>query len=218
MPVIEPSRVGSQVPFSNDCGLITGFLQQFGEGHLAPIEPHPWMIGIETVFMTVFAGEDSGPAWPADRIRDQTSIKAHPFFCQPVDIGCLNQFGSIRTDGLVSVVVGHDEKNVWRTGGRLQDHAQGHRRTCPKKEGGELDSSFHSSFLEIVCFVFPFLPKAMPGRKSFVSLCCHCIQRTPSFFRMSSRKIGFFLCEDSFVTPSICPVFFRKNSESSFCA
>ena len=61
--------------------------------------------------MAVLAGENHGPAGPADRVRHDAPIEAHAFTGQTIDLWRFDQAAGIvvGTDGLESVVVAENK-------------------------------------------------------------------------------------------------------------
>ena len=62
--------------------------------------------------MGIFTRKNYGPTGAADRIRDQTAIKTHPFLCQAIDVRCVIDARTVGTDGLICMVIGKDEHYV----------------------------------------------------------------------------------------------------------
>ena len=98
------------MPFADDGGVVTGLLQQFGQGRLGAVEgvpviPHP-------IEVAVFSGEQYCPAGRADGVGDKAVFKQSPLFRQPVDMRRCNQLAAIAADRLLGMVVRHDEEDV----------------------------------------------------------------------------------------------------------
>ena len=66
--------------------------------------------------MTVFSAKNGCARRTANGIGNHTLIKTHSALGQPVDIWSWRQFGqraTISTNGLKSMVVAHNENDVW---------------------------------------------------------------------------------------------------------
>ncbi len=111
-PLIEASRVGYQVPFANDAGLIARIVKQLDEGLLAAVEDGLGLVVGEAVNVAVFSGEDASAAGPAEGVGDEAIFKAHSLRRQAVEVGGLIDFTAIAGEGVGGVVVGHDVKDV----------------------------------------------------------------------------------------------------------
>ena len=110
IPIIETGRLAFQMPFTHQSGLIAGLLQQLREGLLRAVEHH--RVVDLPVTMAVLPGQQHRPAGSTDRIGAETTLEAHPPRRQPVDVGGAVNHAAIGADGLVAVIVGHDENDV----------------------------------------------------------------------------------------------------------
>lgn len=110
MPVVESGRRGAEMPFSDNGRLVTGSLEQLGHRLLVGIE----LIAVATkaVQVTVLAGENHGPRWPADGVGDEAAVESHAFVGQPVDIGRLVAIAPVAAHRLIGVVIAHDKEDV----------------------------------------------------------------------------------------------------------
>ena len=115
LPVVEPGRVADQVPLAEDRRLVPGRVQQLGKRGLRAVEPAVRVV-VEAVLVRVLAGQDGRSAGPADRVRHDAPIEAHPFTGEAVDVGRFDQSARvvIGADGGKSVIVAEDEENVGR--------------------------------------------------------------------------------------------------------
>ncbi len=66
----------------------------------------------------MFAGEDRRPARCTDGVGDARMIEPHALLGNPVNIGGLDQAVVVGRDGLVRMVIRHDEDDVGPAGGR----------------------------------------------------------------------------------------------------
>jgi hypothetical protein len=114
IPIIESGRIGSQVPLPDHGRLISCFLLDFRKCQLSPVE---MIVGIipETIHMAVLSGKYSGPAGAAYGIGDHAAVEPHPLPGCAVYIRSGSQFcqaAAISTDGLVGMVITHDENDI----------------------------------------------------------------------------------------------------------
>src|SRR5690554_677190 len=111
--MVKPLRIPVQMPFSDECGIVSRFLQHLGKGGLVAIK----LVAVhsKTINMTVLSCKNYGAARPTDGIRTEIIHKNSTFLCDTVNIGCRCQFAngmSISTNGLGSMVISHDINNV----------------------------------------------------------------------------------------------------------
>ena len=110
-PVVKSGRKAFKMPFAYQCGLISGFLQQFGECLLSTIEYTSGVI-IEFVGTTVLARYHAGTAGSAQRISLKAVGKEYSFFRYAVKIGSFHISGIIATHHLCCMIIGHDIDDV----------------------------------------------------------------------------------------------------------
>ena len=108
--VVKAGGLGLEVPLADQGGLVAGGLEEFGVGLLRAVE----LVAVlaEAVDVAVLACEDDRAGWPADGVGDVTAVEAHAAIGDAVDVGGLVAVGAVGADGLVGVVVGHDEEDV----------------------------------------------------------------------------------------------------------
>ena len=115
VPVIETGRIRHKVPLADDRRLITGLLEQLGKGDLGAVELAIAVV-VEAVDVRILAREHAGPARPADAIRHQAAVEAHPLFGDAVDIRGRVQLQRmpVGADRLIRVIVRENEDDVRR--------------------------------------------------------------------------------------------------------
>jgi hypothetical protein len=96
--------------FPEHGSLVPGLLEELGKGHLGGIKR-------ETVVnlamqVTMLSGQYGSPGRRADGICHAGIGKEHPFTGDPVNVWCLDQVILVSTDGLVGMIVRHDEYDV----------------------------------------------------------------------------------------------------------
>ncbi len=64
------------------------------------------------VEVAVLPGQNYGAGRRTNRVGDAGIVEDHSFFGDAVDVGRLDQFIAVRADGLVGVVVRHDEQDI----------------------------------------------------------------------------------------------------------
>src|ERR1035437_1846487 len=98
------------MPFADQRGLVTRFLEQLGKSDLGAIEATVDVV-VKAVDMTVSAGNERGAAGTTQRIVHEKTIKPHAFPRQPVNVWRLNQMArfAVGADRLPGVVVRQDE-------------------------------------------------------------------------------------------------------------
>ncbi len=113
LPEVEALGIGGEVPLTDHGSLITGFLQEFGEGLLVAVKavavPH------EAINVAVFAGEDDGATGAADGVRAEAVFEEHPFRGNLVDVGSgvdLLEHSLISTDSVRRMIVGKEKQDV----------------------------------------------------------------------------------------------------------
>ena len=111
-PIVESLWITYEVPFTNHGSLISILLEKFWESQLVAIESSG--IVDESVGMAMLAGEHTGTAGATDGVGHEAVGEAHALVGYAVNIGRFNVTLVIGTDGLVRVVVAHDEENVHR--------------------------------------------------------------------------------------------------------
>ena len=112
VPVVEARGVRGQVPFAHNCSLIPGLLQQFGEGELRTVEAGA--VVDEAIGMAMLAREHTGAAGATDGVGYEAVGEAYALIGYAVNVGRFNVTLVVGTDGLVRVVVAHDEEDVHR--------------------------------------------------------------------------------------------------------
>jgi hypothetical protein len=85
----------------------------------------------QTVQMRIFTSEDHGPAGTAYGIGDKTVLHEGPLAGYPVYMGGLDQFVLVSADGLVSMVIRHNENDV---GAVLRERAGNRKDQHPKEQ------------------------------------------------------------------------------------
>lgn len=113
LPLVEAGGGASEVPFSEEGGLVAGGLQEFGEGGLRAIEASVCVI-VEAVAMRVLTGEERCATRTADRIGYQAAIEAESLFRDAIDIGGLKKvaFIAIAAQCLASEVIGKKDDDI----------------------------------------------------------------------------------------------------------
>ena len=84
VPEVEALGLGSEMPFSDESGLVAALLQELREGLLVTIEH--MVVFEEAIQMGVLAGLDNGPAGPAQGVGDEAVVKPDPFAGYPVEV------------------------------------------------------------------------------------------------------------------------------------
>ncbi len=114
VPMVEPRRLGAQVPLPNHGCLVAGLLQKLGKGLLATVKHvSVGIVGI-TVGMAVLACKHAGTTRSAQRIGYKTVGEAHSLVSYPVNVRCLHITPVVGTDCLERMIVAHDVDNVHR--------------------------------------------------------------------------------------------------------
>ena len=98
------------MPFAHNCGLVARLLQKFRQRLLTAVEPDS--IVNDSVEMAVLARQDNCSAWRADAVGAETVVESYASGGKSVDIWCLVNSTSIRTDGVRRMVVAHDEDDI----------------------------------------------------------------------------------------------------------
>src|ERR1051326_5268786 len=62
--------------------------------------------------MAILASQNGSPAGRANRVDPKTIQKSHPFFGNPIQVGCLIDFASVTTQCMGGVIIRHDEKDI----------------------------------------------------------------------------------------------------------
>src|SRR5262249_27308509 len=121
---------------------------------------------VEAVPVRVLAGEDCGPAGPADGVRDEAAIEPHAFFRDAVEAGRFEQLPVVAVTAhcLGGEVIGEDEEDVGllRRGlggggleGREGDEEEGEREA----DHGGTSGCKAGSGLVIVTRAVPFVSR-----------------------------------------------------------
>ena len=149
-PEIESLRIGIEVPLADHRRLVTGVVQQFGEGLLVTVEGA--RIVREAVHMAVLAREDAGPRGTRDGVGDVAVLEEHALTRQTVEVGGFDQQAAVTAHGLRGVVVGHHNDDVGASGVPLAAPREGCQRqrhggiTHPTTHGIEVFHIFRSVF------------------------------------------------------------------------
>ena len=80
------------------------------EGRLRTVEGIP--VVAHAVEVAVFSCEQNCPAGRADGVGDEAVFEQRPLFRQPVDVRRADERAAVAADGLLGVVVRHDEEDV----------------------------------------------------------------------------------------------------------
>ena len=113
--VVIPLRghVRAEMPFAHHRGGVACLLEKLGEGLLGSVELvsiHQKPIGVG-----ILAGLNRCTHRPADRVGDVALLEKHTVPGKRIDVrggAMLLQPGIVGTDGLVSMVIRKDEKNI----------------------------------------------------------------------------------------------------------
>ena len=89
LPVVEALWVAVEVPLADEGSLIAGSLKEFREGRLRAVKDGVGVI-IKAVQVGILTRQDDRAAWTTDRIRHQSSVKAHALLGNTIDIGGLD--------------------------------------------------------------------------------------------------------------------------------
>lgn len=106
--------MSAQMPLADHRSGVARLAKKLGEGLLGSIELVP--VDEEAVGVGVLAGLDGGPHWSADRVGHVALLEKHAVPSERIDIRGRAVFLEprvVRPDGLICVIVGEDEKNVW---------------------------------------------------------------------------------------------------------
>ena len=110
LPEVKTRGFAFQVPLPDHRGLIAPLLQQFGEGLLLAVKS--LTIGELSIQVTVFSGQNHGSAWSANGIGDESAIEKHAILGNTIDVRGFITVGTISGNGLISMIIGKDEKHV----------------------------------------------------------------------------------------------------------
>ena len=111
VPMVETGGLAHEVPLADQCGLVTGFLEQLGHGLLCAVE-NAVLVVSEPVFVGVLTGEHAGARRTTERIGDKRAGEFHAVLRHTVEVGGLNVAMIIGREHLCGVVVGHDIDDV----------------------------------------------------------------------------------------------------------
>ena len=101
----------AEVELTEHSGLITSLLKYLRESNLSRIKRK--VIVDLTIDVSVLSSEDGRPGRRTNGIGHTGIGKQNPFFGNAINIGGFNQMIAIGANCLISVIIGHDEKNVW---------------------------------------------------------------------------------------------------------
>ena len=99
------------MPFADDGGLVSGFLEQFWKCLLVAIKKVA--VSDESVHVVVFASLDHGAAWATDGVTDICLVEHHSFVGDAVEPRGIDELAAIGAGGLYAVVIHEDEKDIW---------------------------------------------------------------------------------------------------------
>ena len=88
--MVKSGWLASEMPLANDGGFVARLLKDFGKDDLGTVEGAAG-IGPEAVDVTVSSSENGGTTRPTERVWNETTVKANPFFGQPINVRSLNQ-------------------------------------------------------------------------------------------------------------------------------
>jgi hypothetical protein len=110
IPVVETRRLTEQMPFSYKGCTVTIVPENLRQCLLTSVEVGAIItLAIE---VRVLAGKDYGATGTANRIRNKGIPHYSAFATDTVYVRCFNQLPAICTDGLVTMIIRHDEDNV----------------------------------------------------------------------------------------------------------
>ena len=109
--MVETGGLAHEMPLADQCGLVSGFLEQLGHGLLCAVENAVLVVG-EPIFVGVFTSEHAGARRTTERIGDKRAGEFHAVLRHTVEVGGLNVAMIIGREHLCSVIVGHDIDDV----------------------------------------------------------------------------------------------------------
>ena len=102
---------GVKVPLADDSGLVSGRLEQLGEGLLVAVE-YAVLVIREAVLMRVLSGQETRARGTGDGIDDKGVVKSHSVLLgKPVDIRRLD-LAAIGGDHLGGMVIALDDQDI----------------------------------------------------------------------------------------------------------
>lgn len=102
------------MPFADDSGFVTYFLEHFRKGGLIAIEAAEVVVH-EAVHVGVLAREDGGTGWAADGISAEGPLEQHAFLGDAIDVrgrGNFIETSAVSGNGFQGMVIGEDENDV----------------------------------------------------------------------------------------------------------
>lgn len=110
----------AQVPFADEAGVVTLFLEKSGEGHFFLPEVTAFWSGngVESGAIGGAAGEEAGARGGTDRAGGVTVGEADPFFGEGVKVRSLDDGAAVATEVSIAEVIGEVDDDVgWSFGG-----------------------------------------------------------------------------------------------------
>ena len=111
-------RSHAKVPLPKDGGLVSTLAQQARERGHAVVQVRGKCGHLVDVI--VGASQDRGPAWRANPVRAEAIIQPHAFIRNPVQVGRRIDPATVATHGMGSMIVGHDEHDIWAGRGAIR--------------------------------------------------------------------------------------------------
>ena len=130
------------MPFAKDRGLVTCFLQEFGESLLRAVKG--FRIGKLSIEVAVLPGKNNCPTGGTNRVGDKGTVEPHSLIGDTVQIGCFVPVRTIGGNCLISMIVRENEENIWSFAkGQRADQKEGQKEK-EKKEDKALCFFFQS--------------------------------------------------------------------------
>ena len=98
------------MPFAKHHRVVACGLEQFGRCLLRSVEDIENWCAVE---VGVFSREHRRPAWGANRIANKCIVEAHAVAPELVEVRRGVDLGSVRRNRVRSVIIRHDEEDVW---------------------------------------------------------------------------------------------------------